>query len=145
MTVRNYTITNTVTLVTENCCSCGVVFAMPDSLKEARLRDGGRFFCPSGHGMSYTDNLEARNKALAEQLEGEKRRREAALRETERLQGRLEVSQRQTAAQKGQVTKLKNRAANGVCPCCNRYFANVHRHMKSQHPDFAIPDAGTPS
>lgn len=39
-------------------------------------------------------------------------------------------------AQKGQNTRLKNRIAAGVCPCCNRSFQNVARHMAGQHPDF---------
>lgn len=29
--------------------------------------------------------------------------------------------------------KLK-RVQNGVCPCCNRSFWNLERHMKSKHP-----------
>lgn len=35
------------------------------------------------------------------------------------------------------------RIRNGVCPCCNRSFKDVHRHMKSQHPEFnpAVDDA----
>lgn len=36
---------------------------------------------------------------------------------------------------------MKNRVANGVCPCCNRHFENLERHMKGQHPDFQ-PEAG---
>jgi hypothetical protein len=34
------------------------------------------------------------------------------------------------------VTKLKQRVANGVCPCCHRSFVNLHRHMAGQHPDY---------
>lgn len=30
--------------------------------------------------------------------------------------------------------------ACGVCPCCNRSFTNVRRHMTSQHPDYTIPE-----
>lgn len=39
------------------------------------------------------------------------------------------------ATQKGQLTKLRNRIANGVCPWCQRSFANVARHVEHQHPD----------
>ncbi len=35
------------------------------------------------------------------------------------------------------MTKVKKRAANGVCPCCNRTFSDLARHMKAKHPDFA--------
>jgi hypothetical protein len=41
---------------------------------------------------------------------------------------------------RGALTKQRKRAANGVCACCHRSFANVARHMKTQHPDFN-PDA----
>lgn len=36
----------------------------------------------------------------------------------------------------GQVTKLKNRVGHGVCPCCNRSFGNLARHIESEHPTF---------
>jgi hypothetical protein len=26
--------------------------------------------------------------------------------------------------------------ANGVCPCCNRTFQNLARHMAGKHPDY---------
>jgi hypothetical protein len=39
-------------------------------------------------------------------------------------------------AGKAQVTKLKKRASAGVCPCCNRTFSNMARHMAHQHPEF---------
>jgi hypothetical protein len=32
--------------------------------------------------------------------------------------------------------KLKSRARHGVCPCCNRQFVNMAKHMQSKHPDF---------
>lgn len=37
---------------------------------------------------------------------------------------------------KGEVTKLKKRIANGVCPCCKRSFCNLAAHMKTQHPEY---------
>lgn len=135
-----YTIKETVVLETDVCASCGVVFAMPDSLMAKRRQDGGSFSCPNGHSLIYGNSLKEQNKKLKERLEGETRRLEAQRRETEHVRANLEVSRRQTAAQKGQVTKLKNRAANGTCPCCNRYFANLHRHMQTKHPDFVAMD-----
>lgn len=53
---------------------------------------------------------------------------------------RAEREGRRAAAFKGQVTKIKNRVGNGVCPCCTRHFDNLHQHMQDQHPDWA-PDA----
>lgn len=41
---------------------------------------------------------------------------------------------------KGVATRLKNRAAHGVCPCCNRTFQQLARHMSAKHPDFKTAD-----
>lgn len=50
-------------------------------------------------------------------------------------QDEAEAVKRSAAAYKGAATRLKNRAKAGVCPCCNRTFQNLARHMASQHPD----------
>lgn len=65
--------------------------------------------------------------------------READIRTEQR---RLESERRAHAATKGQLTKTKKRIANGVCPCCNRSFANLERHMAGQHPDYPQPGEG---
>ena len=38
--------------------------------------------------------------------------------------------------EKAAKTRIKNRIAAGVCPCCNRTFQNLAKHMAGQHPDF---------
>lgn len=40
-------------------------------------------------------------------------------------------------ATKGVLTRTKNRVAKGACPCCNRYFRDVHSHITSQHPEYS--------
>tara|TARA_Y100000310_G_scaffold338946_1_gene430083 strand:- start:1163 stop:1354 length:192 start_codon:yes stop_codon:yes gene_type:complete len=47
-----------------------------------------------------------------------------------------DAAEKTASTYKGQVTKLKNRAKAGVCPCCNRTFQNLSRHMETKHPDF---------
>jgi hypothetical protein len=32
---------------------------------------------------------------------------------------------------------MKKRAVAGVCPCCNRHFRELERHMASKHPKYA--------
>lgn len=34
---------------------------------------------------------------------------------------------------KAQTTRVKN----GVCPCCNRSFQNLKRHMNTKHPNWS--------
>jgi hypothetical protein len=41
----------------------------------------------------------------------------------------------------GQVTKLRKKAADGLCPCCDRHFADLQMHLASKHPDFKLATA----
>ena len=44
------------TLITENCCICGVIFAMPKELNDSKLCgcETESFWCPNGHKQHYT-------------------------------------------------------------------------------------------
>jgi len=116
-----------------DCCNCGTYFAMPRRLYNARRQDGRTFYCPNGHPMVFSQSE-------VDRLKGElaKAARNLELSETRRRQAneRADAIERSRSAIKGQVTKIKNRIANGVCPCCNRSFANLHRHMCTKHPDY---------
>jgi len=121
-------------LIIENCCSCGISFAVPESWLTKKRRDHSAFFCPNGHSLHYSGNSDL----------------EKAKQEIERLQGRAATSQqnakywrnrtkeeqRSKAAYKGHLTRTKNRIAAGVCPCCNRTFENLRQHMETKHPDY---------
>lgn len=133
-----YSATATYTLASLTCCSCGVLFGMEFGYNHQRTEDHERFFCPNGHGQSYTGKTEAQK--LQEQLDAARSlaQREAARRQ--QAEERTEVERRSAAAYKGHVTRIRNRIANGVCPAgCNRHFENVERHIATQHPDFKIP------
>ena len=105
-----------------------VLFGMPEWLEHARQVDHQTFYCPLGHPNHYPAG-KTESERLRDQLNAEiaysKRKSEA-----------LEREKRLHAATKGELTKTKNRIANGVCPCCNRSFAQLTRHMKSQHPEY---------
>lgn len=60
----------------------------------------------------------------------------AERRRADRMRDEKEAAERRVSAAKGQVTKLKNRTAAGVCPCCTRSFENLKRHMATKHPAF---------
>ena len=124
-----------VTLKHFECCrsDCGILFGItPD--KEKRLRDSGNeFYCPNGHRQSFTKSTVSKQKDEIAQLRHYAECLEADV-ETQR---ELKNTARYTArTYKGNVTKLKNRVGKGVCPCCNRHFKNLERHMSGQHPDF---------
>ena len=124
------TMTATSTLVTEICCACGTAFAMEESLRKNRLMHKKSFYCPNGHSQVYVDEpLDEKCKRLESQLKNEKESRKWWKEEAE-------TKARSLSATKGVLTKTKKRIANGVCPCCNRQFINLQRHMKTQHPDY---------
>jgi hypothetical protein len=125
----------------ETCCNCGITFGMPESIQKRRRDDHATFYCPSGHPQSYRGETEAQKlqKALdakTRELEQEKRSTQWARDGEKRADERAALSDRKAAAARGLVTKIKNRVGNGVCPCCNRTFDNLQRHMGTQHPDF---------
>lgn len=126
--MRGSTINAGVTLVTEECYACGVLFAFPMTLREKLMEDHARnFYCPNGHQQHYLGKTDAeKQRERAERLQRQLANRDEDLRSAH-------ASNR---AMRGQVTKLKKRVANGVCPCCNRSFANLQRHMSGQHPDY---------
>lgn len=119
------TIYREVTLVTIEC-SCGLVFAVPDFWRDARRKDGEQFYCPKGHARVYRET----------DLDRAKREIDSLKQANEYLKRTKESAERSRAAVQGQLTKERKRVGNGVCPCCNRTFQNVLRHMKTQHPEF---------
>lgn len=132
--MRNLTERVTIELVTEDCCSCGVIFAMPAALNR-KLRENGEFFyCPSGHKQHYTETEASRERKLREQAE---RRLEAEKGWSARLEETLEREKKSHASTKGQLTKARKKVQAGVCPVdgCRRHFENLERHMKNKHPE----------
>lgn len=129
------TLTTITTFYVDACCNCGMQFAMPTEFNNIRRNDHKTFYCPSGHPQSYQGESEAEKfrrerdrlaQRIAERDDDLKRQRE-----------RAEAAERRSAAARGQITKIKNRVGHGICPCCNRTFENLHRHMTTQHPTFA--------
>lgn len=134
---RGLKITTGLELETEDCCNCGVTFAMPASLRAEFLRDraGRSFYCPNGHGQHYTgEREEVRLRRELQRAQDATARAEADAR---RQREYREAEERAHRATKGVLTKTRKRIANGVCPCCHRSFVNVQRHMATKHPDYA--------
>ena len=116
------TFTETTTFIARTCSECGCQFAITDVF-EGKLRDShATFYCPNGHARHFPQDNET------EKLRKELKRKEQELADTsiEKIQLRNQIADRDK--------KLK-RLTNGVCPCCNRTFSNLHQHMKKQHPE----------
>lgn len=117
-----------VTLTEINCGCCGGTYAINERYREKQYQDGGCWTCPYCKvSWGYSNNSE--NAKLKRELDAERQRKERALAEANSLRASL-------SAQKAQTTKLRNRAKNGVCPCCTRSFTDLRRHMTTKHPEF---------
>lgn len=114
-------------------CWCGIRVAIPKSLyREARER-GHEVYCPIGHTFVWNETEADRLRAEVERLANQKRWA------NERLAAERDLRQhteRQLSAQKGATTRAKKRAAAALCPCCNRSFVQLRRHLATKHPDY---------
>lgn len=129
-------------MVFTTCVTCGVQYCVAERLWDEQRSKGGYHYCFNGHeqgwgkGQTEMDALKRERDRLKQRVA-----QEQDATESER-QRRL-AAQRSARAHKGQATKLRRRAKAGVCPCCNRTFQNLARHMGSKHPNFP-PEAEEP-
>ena len=125
MSTRLLEISTTVKLVTEECCACGIVFAMPQQVNERLRTKGGTFYCPNGHSQVYTEpDIEVlRKKLLAEQQH------------SQHLETQLNGALDNLNTTKKELRRTKRRVNDGVCPYCRRHFTNVERHIHCKHPE----------
>lgn len=116
-------------------CTCGYVFGLAETHQQELINTHGEFFCPKcKNSLAYKAENEAERLAKkAARLQAELDQKCAAMRDVYAAKDRVE---RRLSATQGIVTRVKNRVNRGVCPCCNRYFAQLHRHMNSKHPAY---------
>lgn len=112
-------------------CWCGINLALPKNLLEwARENERNRIYCPLGHEFVFRNGYKKK-------LERERELREEAERREKATRDLLAAEERSHAATRGHLTRVKKRTDHGVCPCCNRSFQQLARHMKAKHPDYA--------
>lgn len=133
------TLTITTRLVGVDCPQCGIHVGFPEDFLKRRRDDGRLCYCPNGHTFGWFDTKEKR---LQRDLDRQKANYEWANDQRKAAQAEADLQRQRAAGYKGQMRKVQKRAANGVCPCCNRTFVNVERHMKGQHPDFVEAHGG---
>lgn len=116
------------------CASCGIPFGLSEDYASRRRQDHAGFMCPAGHSNVFNGETEAeRLRRQVAQLQTSMEHKDAALSTMREQRAALERSR---SALRGVHTRTCNRVKNGVCPCCNRTFANLASHMHTKHPDF---------
>lgn len=119
------TITRQTTFVVEDCCNCFIPFAMTEEFHKYRRKDKAYFYCPNGHPQHYT------GKSDDELLREQKQKTASALEEA-----RIQAARAQQL--EDEAKRIAKRTNAGVCPCCNRSFVQLARHMKSKHPQHQV-------
>lgn len=127
-----------------DCPKCKEPFAISSELERVLRRSLQTFHCPHGHPMVFSQGPSEEDMLRQER---DRLKQDAARKDDEirlwqntanRQREEREAAERSARAYKGQATRLKNRAKAGVCPCCNRTFQNLKRHMDNQHPNFDL-------
>ena len=106
-----------------DCPSCGIIYGLTNDYENARQEDGKRWYCPNGHRQHFIGKTDKEKLAQARAT-------------ITHLGDQKDAAQRSADDYKGHFTRVKKkveRAENGVCPHCNRSFADLRRHMESKH------------
>lgn len=130
--------TFTLEVIHITCYECSISFGMPQAFYKSRKRDHETWFCPAGHKQYFCDKTDDQKKIqeLKNDLQAEINERKFFEKDSKITRNRNKELKKEKAGLKGQITKTKNRIKNGVCPCCNRTFKNLHDHMKLKHPNY---------
>lgn len=131
--MSTFTYENTLTVI--ECAQCHMDFAMSKEFNRKRREDHESFYCPAGHRQYFAARSQVEK--LKDELERENRRVANLRARLDQEHAEAQHQARRAAAARGQLTKLRNRVARGVCPdlSCKRSFTDVAEHVRTCHPD----------
>lgn len=125
------------------CGTCGGAYALSrefmEHCRKVGRAGGATWRCPYCKGPEIWSYGSSEVERLRRKLESAEQREQFAERRLAAERARVRDVERSRAAYKAQSTKLRKRVGNGVCPCCNRTFTQLARHMTAKHPEFAAP------
>lgn len=129
-----FTLSHIIQLRSIQCFKCGVTFGMDEYFYQERRKDSKGFFCPNGHEQFFCESEADR---LKKQLAAEQAKNATLTKRNEWAVKDAELSRERAEKLARKLKRTTNRIAKGVCPCCNRSFENLQRHMHSKHPDYS--------
>lgn len=109
------TLIDTVKVIIDKCISCGTSFGIEEELLLELQKTGRVFYCPNGHSMVYSEPFEKQLKNAKEQAKWWKAEAEAKAQ---------------------QLTEAHDNIIKGKCPCCNRKFVSLRKHIEKAHPEY---------
>ncbi len=137
-------VTTVINFSVQHCCQCGASYGVQKEWIQKAI-DLGNFqmmhYCPhcgtkQGWGKSEHAQEVAR---LKNDLASKDRSIEYLRTDAQSARNEADHFRKSRDGMKGQLVKVKKRISCGVCPCCDRTFQNLQRHMATQHPDFNQP------
>lgn len=113
--------------VVRQCGTCAVWHTVPQIVYDCYRKEGGFWHCPNGHQRGFRKG--------EDEIEQERIRRERdqLKQDAARLSDEIAAERKRADEAEKKIVQVRRRAAAGVCPCCNRTFLNVQRHMKTKH------------
>ena len=115
--------------VVTQCGTCAVWHTIPEVIHSCYKREGGFWHCPNCHQRGWDKGTDAIER------ENTRRERDRLKQEAARLAEEIAAEKARADVAEKKYLQARRRSAAGVCPCCNRTFANMQRHMKAKHPN----------
>ena len=110
------------------CGQCGIAFYAPSFWVEVR-RDRGdhgkEFHCPNGHTRVWR----------VPEIDKIRQERDHLKQQAARLEDERREANERADREAKKAARIKRRAEAALCPCCNRHFTQIERHMKLKHPN----------
>jgi hypothetical protein len=114
----------------KTCPICGINYAVDQTVMTYKQglpkgHENGSWHCPNGHSLVFRES----------DLDKWRREAEQARQENARLNDLAVAEGRRADRAEREAKKVKKRAHAALCPCCNRSFSQLARHMKAKHPE----------
>lgn len=128
--------------ISGGCCRCKEPMWMSAEAYATYKRNGQAFYCIHGHGQVFTEGESEANQIRRER---DRLKQQLAQKDDELKMAWATANDQHEKAKherarangyKGHATRITMRAKAGVCPCCNRTFQQLARHMAAKHPQF---------
>jgi len=127
-----------VPLTTIHCGRCAGTYAIDERYRTQCEHEGRMWHCPYCEiGWGYNEGENARLKRELTEAKSLALRRQQ---ETEQARAEAEHFRKSRDTIKGLAKVARIRVGRGVCPCCNRTFAQLANHMSQKHPGYVKQD-----